>query len=84
MGWGPGIWIFHTASLVLGQASGPLVGPQMGTEDLLICLESPLGCRSQLQLGNFLQPKLKITQHSIAILGNLSNTFYQKPARLQV
>lgn len=78
MGSGLGIWIFHTASLVLGQASGPLVGPEMGAEDMLICLESPLGCR------NFLQPKLKITQHSVVILRRLSNTFYQNPAHLQV
>lgn len=70
--------------MVLGQAYGPLGNVKVGTEDMLICLGSPLGSLSQLQLEIPPSQGLKITPHSVVILGKFSKAFYQKAACLQV
>lgn len=48
-------------SVVLGQAYGPLVSLKVGTKDMLICLESPSGCTSQLQLETSPSQGLKLS-----------------------
>lgn len=48
------------SSVVLGQVHGPLVSLKVGTKDVLICLEFPLGCTSQLQLETSPSQGLKL------------------------